>query len=324
MIHSPDSSREVEGSTTARVGVLVMAHGTPRAPEEIEAFYTRIRRGNPPSREQLEELTARYDAIGGVSPLAAITRAQVAGLTDLLDADSPRRYLVRYGAKHTAPLIEDAALELIASGVDRIVGLVLTPHYCAIGAGEYLERARSVIEESDRTVSFAPIDHWYESPSFVDLIASFIKECVCTLDKSFKDNAVTVFTAHSIPTRVAESKDPYFDQVFDSASLVAKSAGIDRWTVAWQSAGRTRDPWLSPDLSTTLRALADGGVGACVLCPIGFVSDHLEVLYDLDVEAANAAKELGVEFRRTKSLNDDPRFLRVLADAVGSAGTLDG
>ncbi|MCL4446346.1 MAG: ferrochelatase [Actinobacteria bacterium] len=306
------------GDDGGRVGVLVMAHGTPGTREEIEPFYTRIRRGNPPSREQLDDLVRRYDAIGGVSPLAALTRSQVDGLTKLLSTHEPGRYLVRYGAKHTAPFIEDAALDLVKSGVDETIGLVLTPHYSSAGAGEYLDRAARAISNSGTSVTFLPIKEWYENPAFVDVVAGLVTDRIDELRGRGEDHVTTVFSAHSIPMKVAESGDPYADQVFESASLVAEAANLANWRVAWQSAGRTAFPWLSPDLLTTLRSVAEQGSRACVVCPIGFVSDHLEILYDVDIEAANTARELGLELCRTESLNDDPRFLRVLADVVRS------
>jgi len=295
------------------VGVLVMAHGTPASTEEIEAFYTRIRRGRAPEPAQLAELTARYDAIGGTSPLAARTRAQVDALRAMLAARAPGRYRVAFGAKHTDPLIEEAAAELHASGVDAVIGLVLTPHASTMGSGEYLERARAALGDTP----FTAITSWYDQPAFVQLLADRVR----TVLADGTGRRRVVFTAHSLPERVRASGDPYPDQLEESARLVAGAAGLTDWVVAWQSAGRTPEPWLGPDIRDEVRRLAaEGETDTVVVCPVGFVADHLEVLYDLDIELADVASSVGLGYARTASLNDDPAFVAVLADVVAAAG----
>jgi protoporphyrin/coproporphyrin ferrochelatase len=294
------------------VGVLVMAHGTPANTEEIEAFYTRIRRGRPPEPAQLAELTARYDAIGGTSPLAARTRAQVDALRDVLDLRVPGRYRVSFGAKHTEPVLEDAAAALAASGVDAVIGLVLTPHASSLGSGEYLERARDALGDTP----FTAIAEWYDNHSFVRLMAQRVRAALADVT----GRARVLFTAHSLPERVRAAGDPYPDQLEESARLVATEAGLADWSVAWQSAGRTPEPWLGPDIRDEVRRLAaEGETDAVVVCPIGFVADHLEVLYDLDIELAAVAASVGLAYARTSSLNDDPAFIAALADVVTAA-----
>jgi ferrochelatase len=294
------------------VGVLVMAHGTPANTEEIEAFYTRIRRGRPPEPAQLAELTARYDAIGGTSPLAARTRSQVDALRDVLDRRVPGRYRVSFGAKHTEPVLEDAAAALAASGVDAVIGLVLTPHASSLGSGEYLERARDALGDTP----FTAIAEWYDNPSFVRLMAQRVRAALADVT----GRARVLFTAHSLPERVRAAGDPYPDQLEESARLVATEAGLAGWSVAWQSAGRTPEPWLGPDIRDEVRRLAaEGETDAVVVCPIGFVADHLEVLYDLDIELAAVAASVGLAYARTSSLNDDPAFIAALADVVTAA-----
>lgn len=299
----------------SRVGVLVMAHGTPATRDEIEPFYTRIRRGRPPSAEQLADLVRRYQAIGGLSPLAANTRRQVDSLADLLHHDAPGRYLVRYGAKHTDPSIEVAAGELAAAGVGRIIGLVLTPHRSVAGSLEYLERARAACGDTP----FVAIEHWYRAPGFVDLTADRVLASLHDLGCHSTERAVVVFTAHSVPTRLVAAGDRYPDEVAESAELVAEVAEVDDFTVAWQSAGRTPEPWVGPDLAEVLQAVAAEGVRGVVVCPIGFVAEHLEVLYDLDIGARQVAESVGLAFTRTLTPGDDPRFVRVLADVVHDA-----
>ena len=305
----------------SQVGVLVMAHGTPRRPEDIAPFYTRIRRGRPPSAEQLADLERRYAAIGGVSPLTERTMAQVDAVRAALAQRAPERYVVAYGAKHAEPLIEDAAAKLAASGVEKVVGLVLTPHGSSMGSGEYLARAEAALGGS---CPFVPVCCWYAEPALVDLLAGRVTAALASLGAADRPGrSDVIFTAHSLPARVRDEGDTYPDQLADSARLVAAAAGIDRWHVAWQSAGRTPEPWLGPDVRDTVRHLADPSGAArpdgIVVCPIGFVAAHLEVLYDRDVELAAVAADAGVAYARTTSLNDDPRFIGVLADVIARA-----
>jgi len=293
-------------------GVLLMAHGTPASAGEILPFYTRIRRGRPPEPEQLAELEGRYRAIGGVSPLAERTRAQVDAVRAELEARSPGRYVVVFGAKHTDPLIEDAAAALASAGLEQVVGLVLTPHASSMGSQEYLDRAAAALPGT----RFVGVGPWYAEPAFVALLAARVTAALGTLPGRRR----VIFTAHSLPERIRQSGDTYPQQLAESARLVAEAAGLEEWLVAWQSAGRTPDPWLGPDVRDEVRRLAtDGTTDAVVVCPIGFVADHLEVLYDLDVEVAAVASECGIGFARTASLNDDPAFVSVLADVITAA-----
>jgi protoporphyrin/coproporphyrin ferrochelatase len=289
-----------------------MAHGTPATPEEIEPFYTRIRRGRPPTPEQLADLRRRYEAIGGTSPLAARTAAQVAGLAARLEGEAPGRYLVRFGAKHTEPTIEAAAAEVSAAGVDRAVGLVLAPHRSSLGSEEYLTRAAGVFVEAG--TPFTPVHQWFDEPGFADLLAGRVRSALSSMGAR---RPVVIFTAHSLPVRAAGT---YPDQLEASGAAIARAAGLgEAWRVAWQSAGRTPEPWLGPDLLQVLPALRRQGNDAALVCPVGFVADHLEVLYDLDVEARRVAEEAGLAFGRTRSLNDDPGLLAILAQAVRQA-----
>jgi protoporphyrin/coproporphyrin ferrochelatase len=293
-------------------GVLLMAHGTPASTAEIAPFYTRIRRGRPPSAEQLAELEGRYAAIGGVSPLTIRTAAQVEAVRAALEARAPGRYRVAFGAKHTEPLIEDAAAALGAAGLERVIGLVLTPHGSSMGSQEYLDRAGAALGPTP----FVPVAPWYGEAALVALLAARVREAV----RSVAGRATVIFTAHSLPARVVEEGDTYPEQLAESARLVAEAAGLDDYLVAWQSAGRTPEPWLGPDVRDVVRTLAaDDLADAVVVCPIGFVADHLEVLYDLDVEVADLASSVGVGYARTASLNDDPAFIDTLADVIIAA-----
>jgi len=302
------------------LGVLVMAHGTPHTLDDLAAFYTEIRRGSPPPPALLADLERRYRAIGGTSPLNERTAAQVEGIRRALDARDPGRCTVAAGAKFAAPRIEEAVAGLGRSGVGRIVGVVLAPHFSAASVGEYARRARAAAaglgpdEGGPRPVDM--VEHWHLAPGLTELLAGRVQAALDSLPPTARPEAAVVFSAHSIPARLVQGGDPYPLQVQESGAAVAAAIGLDRWSVAWQSAGRTAEAWLGPDVRDVIASLPTTGASAVVVCPVGFVSDHLEVLYDIDVEAHAAASAVGLPFARTASLNDDPAFCDVLARVV--------
>lgn len=292
------------------VGVLVMAYGTPAAPEDVESYYTHVRRGRPPTPELLADLERRYAAIGGISPLAERTRAQASGIASWLGEG----FVVALGQKHAAPFIEDAMAELSEQGAGRVVGLVLAPHFSALSVAQYHQRAAAAAGSG---IAYTGIDRWHLHPVLIDLLAERVMRALIGLPPG--SSVETLFTAHSLPERALTLDDPsYPDQLHQTADAVAARCGLKRWRVAWQSAGRTADPWIGPDLLEVIRRLPDDGVESVVVCPAGFVSDHLEVLYDVDIEARTVAEAAGLRLSRTSSLNDDPRFMAMLADVVRS------
>ena len=302
-------------------GVVVMAYGTPASPEDIEAYYTHIRRGRPPTEEQLADLVARYRAIGGISPLAERTAAQLRAIGTQLEQRDAGEFVVRLGQKHAAPFVEDGVAELAAVGVDRIVGVVLAPHYSGFSVGQYHERAGAATAEAG--LPFAGVPHWHLTEGFLAHQAASATERLATLP----DRSVVVFTAHSLPERVLEG-DPYPDELRESAVAIADRVGLDRWSgwsLGWQSAGRTPEPWRGPDILEIIRDLSGTGAADGILVvPQGFTADHLEVLYDLDIEAAGVAAEVGLAFARTDVVNDDPVVAGDLADLVlAAAADLD-
>lgn len=295
------------------VGVVVMAYGTPATPADVEPYYTHIRRGRPPTREQLADLQRRYDAIGGISRLAERTEAQRVELERALEQKAPGLCRVVLGQKHAAPFIEDAAARLAADGVDRLVGLVLAPHYSQFSVGQYQERLATAAAEHGLPVG--GIESWHLEPTLVEFLSDAVRHGLADLPERTK----VLFTAHSLPERVLVG-DPYPDQLRASATAVASRVGLDRWagwSLCWQSAGRTPEPWRGPDILEVLRDLAaTGRADGVLVCPQGFVSDHLEVAYDLDIEARGAAAEVGLAFGRTRVLNAEPAVLDGLADRV--------
>jgi ferrochelatase len=300
-------------SAFEHVGVLVMAYGTPATIADIPAYYTHIRRGRPPEPAQLQELIGRYQAIGGSSPLLEISRAQATGLLARLEAKHGGRFQVELGMKHAPPFIEDGVQRLIDAAVSRAVGLVLAPHYSPLSVGEYVARARNAAGE---TLDFSFVEDWHLAPSYIDLLAERVNESLDCFAVEIRGEVDVVFTAHSLPARVLGSDDPYPRQLGETAEAVASRIDLAHWSTAWQSAGRTSEPWLGPDILEVTRALAAAGSKGMIVCPAGFVSDHLEILYDLDVECRAVAATAGLPWQRTRSPNADPVFLEALCDIV--------
>lgn len=302
---------------TQKTAVLLMAYGTPRTPAEIEPYYTDIRRGRAPTPEQLADLVARYDAIGGISPLAARTEAQRDALQKALNEIAPDTYEVVLGLKHAAPMIETAVNELAVRGFQHIIGLVLAPHYSSFSIGQYMGRARAAAEPHGITVT--AIDSWATEPALVEFLAADLRSRLSAMPANTK----VLFTAHSLPQRIIDAGDPYPDELRSTAEAVAIAAGLDSWSswsIAWQSAGRTPEPWIGPDILAVIDDLAASeNASGVVVCACGFVADHLEVLFDLDIEARQHAQAKGLAFDRTSCVNDDATIMHALAQRVISA-----
>lgn len=298
-------------------GLLVMAYGTARRAEDIEAFYTDIRHGSRPSPELLAELNARYRAIGGLSPLAAITAAQGEHLERCLNARFPYKNFKTYlGYKHAAPFIEDAVAAMHADGIVEGINLVLAPHYSGFSVQGYNDRAlQSARKLGGPVLSVTP--SWYRQPKFIRYWATRIEATLAAVPAAELAKTVVVFSAHSLPQKILQDGDPYVQQIEDSARLIAAAAKLRHFVVGWQSAGRTPDPWIGPDVRDLTRQLWKApGYRRFVYCPIGFVADHLEVLYDNDIECRDVVAELGGTYVRPAMPNTDPLFIECLADVV--------
>lgn len=309
--------------TETRTAVMLMAYGTPRTRDEILPYYTDIRRGRPPTDEQLADLVARYEAIAPegsdiLSPLAARTEAQRDGLQAALDAAAPGQYHVVLGLKHAHPMIEESVETVAAQGFRRIVGLVLAPHYSSYSIGQYMGRVRAAAEPHG--IEVTGIDSWATEPAFVEFLARDLRARLARMPSDTK----VLFTAHSLPQRIIDAGDPYPDELRSTAEAVAAQVGLaewSQWAIAWQSAGRTPEPWLGPDILQVIDELGasendDGHDRGVVVSACGFVADHLEVLFDLDIEAAHRAQSLSLAFDRTACVNDDPVVMAALAQRV--------
>ena len=294
-----------------------MAYGTAAGPDDIERYYTDIRGGRPPSAELLQELKARYEAIGNRFPLLEITRRQARALEKELERREPGRFRVYLGMKHSPPFIADGVARIRADGIHRGVGLVLAPHYSRLSVGTYIERVEGALRERGEPMpTFTFVKSWYDHPEFIDVLSSRVAEAIARLRPEERDGCAVAFTAHSLPSRIVSEGDPYPAQLQETADLVAKKLGLTSYLTAWQSAGRTPEPWLGPDLGAVVLELARKGHPAVVVCACGFVADHLEILYDLDIEARRDAAAAGITLVRTRSMNDDPAFIRALAAVV--------
>ena len=303
-----------------RTAVVLMAYGTPRSKEEILPYYTDIRRGRPPTDEQLQDLTNRYEAIGGLSPLKQLTEDQRDALQSELDSISPNTFQVFLGLKHASPFIEETVTEVVGLGYKKIVGLVLAPHYSSYSIGQYMDRVRAVAEPAGITVS--GIDSWAREEAFIDFLANDMREKLASLPERTK----VLFTAHSLPQRIIDGGDPYPEELRATAELVAEKVGLTRWSdwsIAWQSAGRTPEPWIGPDILEVIDSFAAQSasgepIDGVLVSACGFVADHLEVLFDLDIEAAKHAESHGLAFARTACVNANPSVMAALARSVAA------
>ena len=297
------------------ISVVLMAYGTPRSREEILPYYTDIRRGRPPTDELLAELTGRYEAIGGLSPLAALTEAQRDAVQRALDAVQPGRFRVTLGLKHAHPMIEEAVADVAAAGAEKIICLVLAPHFSSYSIGQYVGRATTAAEPHG--INVIGIDSWATEPAFVDFLAADMRSRLAKMPPTTK----VLFTAHSLPQRIIDAGDPYPNELRATAVAVAAALGLregEEWDIAWQSAGRTPEPWIGPDVLDAIDALAasDKPPAGVLVCACGFVADHLEVLFDLDIEAKKHAESRGLVFDRTSCVNDDPTVMEALARRI--------
>jgi ferrochelatase len=280
-----------------RTAVILMAYGSPSRPEDVGAYLQDIRGGRPVSPEAVAELEERYRRIGGGSPLNEVTERQRAALEAELGIP------VYVGMKHWTPRISEAAERALAEGAERIIGLVLAPHYSQMSVGGYRRQLEEALAHRAE-LTFIASYHAYEP--FIDLLAARLGDT----------DAHIVFTAHSLPERILADGDPYKRQLLETSQLVAEKAALESWSFAFQSESPTGEPWLGPDILDELERLDGEGIRKVLVEPIGFVADHLEIYWDIDTEAREKADELGLELDRTESLNDDPAFIRVLAGVV--------
>ncbi|MDF1507352.1 ferrochelatase [Robertmurraya sp. DFI.2.37] len=303
--------------TKKQMGLLVMAYGTPYKEEDIERYYTHIRHGRRPSDEMLEDLKGRYEAIGGLSPLAQTTNDQAAALQKHLnEIQDELEFKLYIGLKHIEPFIEDAVKQMHEDGITEALSIVLAPHFSTFSIKSYNGRAK---EEAEKLggLTIRSVESWYKEPKFIQFWIDKVKQAFNSMTEDERNNAALIVSAHSLPEKILQLGDPYPKQLQETADLIAEGAGVKNYYVGWQSAGNTPEPWLGPDVQDLTRELyEEHHFKAFVYTPVGFVAEHLEVLYDNDYECKVITDELGVSYYRPEMPNTDPLFIDAMASAV--------
>lgn len=300
-----------------QMGVLVMAYGTPYKEADIERYYTDIRHGQKPTKEMLEDLKSRYQAIGGISPLARITQEQANALeTNLNNKQEEYEFHVYIGLKHIEPFIEDAVAQMAEDGIEDAVSLVLAPHFSTYSVKAYNKRANDAAKKHGKP-AITMVNSWYNESGFIDFWAKQINAVYENMPESEKEKAALVVSAHSLPEKILKNGDPYPDQLKETAALISEKTGIKNYAVGWQSEGNTPDPWIGPDVQDLTRDLyKEAAYRSFVYAPVGFIADHLEVLYDNDYECKVVCDELGATYHRPEMPNAHPEFIDALAGVV--------
>ncbi|MQR86602.1 ferrochelatase [Bacillus megaterium] len=299
------------------MGLLVMAYGTPYKEEDIERYYTHIRRGRKPSPEALEDLQNRYEAIGGISPLAKITQQQMESLEKRLnEVQDEIEFKAYLGLKHIEPFVENAVEAMHKDGIKEAVSIVLAPHFSTFSVKSYNGRAKETAEKLGGPIIHS-VESWYSEPKFIQYWATRVKQTFDLIDEEKRQKAVLIVSAHSLPEKIIAAGDPYPNQLQETADLIAQAAGIEHYEIGWQSAGNTPEPWIGPDVQDLTRELhEEKGYTSFVYTPVGFIADHLEVLYDNDYECKVVTDEIGADYYRPEMPNAQPEFIDGLATVV--------
>ncbi|HEX9239105.1 MAG TPA: ferrochelatase [Candidatus Bathyarchaeia archaeon] len=293
--------------------VLLMAYGSPNSLEEVGEYLRQVRGGRLPMPEEVVRLQDKYRQVGGQTPLLKISLAQAKALQEKLESErfDSRVYI---GMKHWHPFIEDVVEKIESDGAASIIGLALAPHYSNLSIGGYADAVRRGLARTESPVPFTMAESWHDQESLITALSRRVRD---GLDKfSEPSRAVVLFTAHSLPKKSVAGDDPYWGQLQETSQLVANKSGIRSWDFAFQSAGQPIDSWLGPSIKEKIVELSGKGFRELLVCPVGFVSDHLEILYDLDIEAKGYAASLGMRLERTASLNDDPEFISAIASRL--------
>lgn len=299
-----------------KIALLVMAYGTPYKEEDIERYYTHIRHGRRPSDEEIQDLKDRYKAIGGISPLAKITENQAKDLEQKLnEMQDDYEFNMYIGLKHIEPFIEDAVEQIYKDGYKKIASIVLAPHYSTFSIKSYNGRAK---EEADKYgLEIHSVVDWYDEPGFIEYWAREIEKTYQAMPEEEKESSCLIVSAHSLPKKILAEGDPYADQLAETAKLIAEKVSVPNYEIGWQSEGNTPEPWLGPDVQDLTRDLhKEKGYKAFIYAPVGFVADHLEVLYDNDYECKVVCDDVGASYYRPEMPNTDPLFIETLAKVV--------
>ncbi|MBI5975798.1 ferrochelatase [Staphylococcus canis] len=302
-----------------QVGLLVMAYGTPYKKSDIEPYYTDIRRGRKPSQEELDDLISRYEAIGGLSPLAGTTERQAEAIRDMLNETyEDYEFKLYIGLKHIHPFIEDAVVNMQQDGIEEAVTVVLAPHYSNFSIGSYNKRAKAKADEFG--IKLYHVNEYYKQQKFIDYWTQRVDETLAEIPEEAHNDTVLIVSAHSLPEKmIKESGDPYPDALQETANMIEKGSHIQHVAVGWQSEGNTGTPWLGPDVQDLTRALYDKyQYKHFIYTPVGFVAEHLEVLYDNDYECKVVCDELDVHYHRPPMPDTHPLFIGAIVDEISN------
>jgi protoporphyrin/coproporphyrin ferrochelatase len=309
--HAPSSS------VPQLIGVLLMAHGSPDHLDDMAAYLQRVRGGRPTPQALVDEMRERYALIGGRSPLLDLTRAQGKALEARLNANATR-FRVYVGMRNWHPFIKDTVRQMLEDGIQRVVAVSMAPQYSSLSVGAYRRALEMAQAELGPGLEVTTVTSWHDHPLLLQAFAEAVQDAFNRLTPEERARFGVIFTAHSLPQRVLAEGDPYPHEIERTAAGVARLLGLTTWEVAYQSQGATAEPWLGPTLDEVFARAATQGRRALLLVPVGFVCDHVEILYDIDILAQKVAQEKGLHLKRTASLNTSPTFIEALAEVVTS------
>ena len=320
---SKKDRKKSEPEITEHIGVILMAYGGPDKLDDVPDYLLDVRSGRPMEQELIDEFVERYREIGGRSPILELTQAQAKGVEKALNNRKAKEAGIKYttyvGMRHWNPYIRDVVPQIVEDKVDKLVGIVMAPHYSKMSVGKYMEQLREGLEKAGSEIPVFEVHSWKDQPMFISGVSSRIRDALRKYPSDIRKEVPIVFTAHSLPTRILEWGDEYPDEIRVSVEMVADRVRQRHWRFAFQSQGASAEPWLGPEVEETLEDLAAEGFKHVLMVPIGFVCDHVEILYDVDIEHKAHAEKLGMELSRIKSLNDGPMLCRAVAEAVRKA-----
>lgn len=299
-------------------GLLVMAYGTPYKEEDIERYYTHIRHGRKPSQEHIDDLTERYRAIGGISPLAKMTEAQAESLCARLNTvQDAVEYKLFIGLKHIEPFVEDAVEAMVNEGITEAVTIVLAPHFSTFSVKSYNGRAQAHVEKLGADLKLVSVESWYKQPKFIEFWKIAVNGELAKMSAQEQQQTCLIVSNHSLPEKIKLTGDPYEEQLIETARLIEEASDIINVEIGWQSAGQTPEPWLGPDVQDLTRELFEQkGYTSFIYTPVGFVTEHLEVLYDNDIECKVVCDDIGAKYYRPTMPNTNPLFIDAMVDAI--------
>jgi ferrochelatase len=302
------------------IGVLVMAYGGPDTLDDVEPYLLDVRNYRPTSQEIVEEVRERYALIGGRSPIRELTQAQAGALQSVLNTENGQQWHVEVGMRHWHPFIPETLERMAEQGITRAVGLAMAPHYSKMSIGAYYKK----IDDANTPIEFARIERWHLLPGYLDALTERVEDALQRFPEDIRDRVPVIFTAHSLPERILTWQDPYPAELAETAAAVAARLGNRPHEFAYQSAAMTPDPWLGPDAGEVIAQLHQQGHRHVLMAPIGFVCEHVEILYDIDIEFKQQAERLGIQLERIDMLNDHPAMIAGLADLVRDTAAAAG